>query len=150
MKLFSKIFGNKNKPSDSFVEIKSDFDLELNLENEGIKPGRVGCICETPPLSYLNYIECYIGVDKTKGRFADVDINMCIHCRRKWIRYLVEFESFTKSGRWYSGIVNDDDIKNITPENSIEYIESLDWYLFGGSYFSSSGMIGKGKAIVDR
>lgn len=109
-----------------------------------MNPNKINCVCETPPLLYLNYISCCIGVDKTNG-YADVDIMQCIHCKRKWLKYLVEFEHISKSGRWYKGIVHEKDLYQITPENSIKYIEELDWYLYGGSYFSSSGMIGSGK-----
>ncbi len=113
------------------------------------KNKKLDCVCENPPLNYLNYISCYIGIDKTNWRFADVNIEKCIHCNRKWISYLVEFESFTKSGRWYRGIVLENDLIKITPENSIKYIENLNWYIFGGSYFDSRGKIGKGKVHVD-
>ena len=33
-------------------------------------------------------------------------------------------------------------------EKAIKYIESLDWYFFGGSYFDSTGKVGKGFAQV--
>jgi hypothetical protein len=126
---------------------KKLFFTKLNTPE--IRPAKISCICEIPPIFYKNYIECYIGTDRRKGRFADVNVNMCIHCKRKWIRYFVEYEAFSQSGRWYAGIIDDLDLKKITPENAIEFIEGLDWYLYGGSYFSSTGMVGHGKATID-
>ena len=61
----------------------------------------------------------------------------------------MEFESFSKSGRFYKGIVTNKNLPKLTPENSIAYIEKLDWYIYGGSYFSTSGKFGNGKANVD-
>lgn len=110
---------------------------------------KIGCICENPPLNYQNYIEFYSGIDYTNGRYAEVTMSKCKYCNRTWLNYLVEFEAFTKSGRWYKGIVLEHDVSKINPKNSIKYIEELDWYIFGGSYFNSTGMYGKGKAIVD-
>lgn len=110
---------------------------------------KINCKCEMPPLNYRDYISSELGIDHTKGRYGEVTIEQCRRCKRKWIRYLVEYESFSNSGRWYRGIIDQNDIKKITPENAIEYIENLEWYLYGGSYFSHSGAIGQGKAYVD-
>jgi hypothetical protein len=35
------------------------------------------------------------------------------------------------------------------PENAVEYLESLDWYVYGGSYFESTGEFGQGKLRLD-
>jgi len=107
------------------------------------------CSCLKLPIENTNFASSILGVDNTNGRYADVTVEQCKLCNRKWLRYFVEYESFTKSGRWYRGIVSDNDLLEITPENSIAYIEKLDWYIYGGSYFSSTGAIGKGKALVD-
>jgi hypothetical protein len=107
------------------------------------------CSCLKLPIDYSNFTSSYLGVDHTNGRYADISVEQCKLCNRKWLRYFVEYESFSKSGRWYLGIISDEDLLEMTPENSIAYIENLDWYFYGGSYFSSVGAIGKGKAIVD-
>lgn len=109
----------------------------------------IDCVCEKLPPNYKNYNSSYLGQDATNGRFADVIIEKCIHCKRNWIKYMVEFEAFSKSGRFYTGIITDNDVSKITPENAIAYIEKLDWYIYGGSYFSTSGKFGTGKAEVD-
>ena len=109
---------------------------------------QINCKCEQLPLDHRDFVSTYLGQDKTKGRFADVTIEQCLTCKRNWLHYLVEFESFSSSGRWYRGILVDSDIK-ITPENAVSYLESLNWYIYGGSYFSSSGRIGDGDMYID-
>jgi len=109
---------------------------------------QINCKCEQPPLDHKDFVSTYLGQDKTKGRFADVTIEQCLTCKRNWVRYFVEFESFSSSGRWYRGILIDSDV-NITPENAVSYLESLDWYIKGGSYFSTTGITGSGQVFVD-
>ncbi len=113
------------------------------------KVAKIGCVCERLPPNYKNYISSYLGQDSTNGRYADITIEKCIHCERNWVKYLVEFERFSKSGRFYMGIVAENDLPKLTPKNTIMYIEKLDWYIYGGSYFSTNGEFGKGKAKVD-
>jgi hypothetical protein len=107
------------------------------------------CKCFIPPLHYTDYQISYMGVDETNGRFAEVTLQTCIHCGIKWLNYLVEFEAFTKSGRWYRGVIPENELKNIQPGKVVAYFEGLDWFIFGGSYFSSTGMYGKGKVQAD-
>jgi hypothetical protein len=33
---------------------------------------KLNCVCENPPVNYLNYFSCNIGIDETKGRFAEL------------------------------------------------------------------------------
>jgi hypothetical protein len=107
------------------------------------------CRCFKPPLLHSDFSSEYLGVDATNGRFADVSIETCIHCGRRWLKYAVEFEAFSRSGRWYRGVVTDQELKGMTPGKAVACLEGLDWFIFGGSYFSSSGMFGKGKLQVD-
>ncbi|MBT2619160.1 MULTISPECIES: hypothetical protein [Chryseobacterium] len=110
---------------------------------------KINCTCESPPISYKDYDSYELGTDHTNGRYGEVTIEICRRCKRKWVKYFVEYESFSRSGRWYRGIINDKNIEKITPENAIDYIENMEWYLYGGSYFSHTGAIGKGKVYVD-
>ncbi|KFF74368.1 hypothetical protein HX13_09300 [Chryseobacterium sp. P1-3] len=41
------------------------------------------------------------------------------------------------------------DRPQITPENAVEFLESLEWYVYGGSFFDSTGTIGKGALQLD-
>ena len=111
--------------------------------------GELKCICETLPLNHTNYTTQVIGVDQREGRFGEVEIKKCRHCQRSWLRYFVEYEHITRSGRWYLGLINDKIIPQLTPENSTEYLEEMEWYFMGGSYFSSTGKVSSGKLILD-
>jgi len=106
------------------------------------------CVCHKPPIHHSDYEISFLGVDKTNGRFAEVTIEKCKHCGTEWINYLVENEAFTRSGRWYRGILENGQGK-IKPENVETYLENLDWYIFGGSYFNSTGKTGKGTLVVN-
>jgi len=46
-------------------------------------------------------------------------------------------------------VVSKKDRPHITPENAVEYLESLEWYVYGGPFFESAGMFGHGKLQVD-
>lgn len=107
------------------------------------------CVCHTPPIHYSNFERTFLGTDETLGRFAEVNFETCIHCGSVWLSYFVEYESRTASGRSYRGIIKEQDRATMTPESAVAYLEQLDWYIYGGSYFSSTGKVGKGKLHVD-
>jgi hypothetical protein len=107
------------------------------------------CVCMHPPLDYRDYSSVPIGTDETKGRFADVTIDTCKKCQSKWLKYQVEYAGFSRSGRWYRGQVPDEVARTVTPESAIAVLEKLDWYLYGGSYFDSTGRRGAGRVFVD-
>ena len=102
------------------------------------------CSCMTPPFSYKDFVSNAVGVDETHGRFGDVSLETCIHCNSTWIRYFVEYEAFSCSGRWYRGQISEMDAQRITAENAASFLEGLPWYFLGGSYFDSTGRKGCG------
>ena len=103
----------------------------------------------TPPFFADDYDVIEIGIDKTNGRFGEVSIQICRNCSKKWLRYFVEYEAFTGSGRWYHGLVTDKVGNSVTPETAVEILESLDWVFRGGSYFKSDGQKSSGPVRVD-
>lgn len=107
------------------------------------------CSCYIAESRYSDLTTTHIGVDERYGRYADITLLTCKFCGTKWVQYQAEFESFSYSGRWYRGIINESNIKKLKPNNAVEYLETLDWYIFGGSHFSSTGMYGKGKVQAD-
>lgn len=108
------------------------------------------CKCHAPPLLYSDFVgKKHIGIDETNNRFGEVNIEECIICGTLWLVYFVEYPFFSKSGRWYRGLIADDEIKGMGPEKSVAFLESLDWYLYGGSYFDTAGKVGSGKVFVD-
>jgi hypothetical protein len=91
-------------------------------------------------------IECVrdVGVDKTKARFADVEVVRCTVCGRLWLSYHVEYEFYSRSGRWAEGLIDEATAAAITPEEAAEYLHGLDWYVYGGSWFGHGGKRGSG------
>ena len=77
------------------------------------------------------------------GRFADATLNRCRSCGRLWLRYLVEYEVFSRSGRWARGLISDEAAQTITPETAAPFLNGLDWYLYGGSTGSPTDAAGR-------
>lgn len=96
-----------------------------------------------------SYDETCIGVDKTNGRHGDVTVRTCRECSRVWLHYLVEYEAFSKSGRWFSGLLRDETVNSVTPETAVSILEELPWHVYGGSYFNTSGRRGTGLVKAD-
>ena len=107
----------------------------------------IKCECFSPDAKFFLFDKYYIGVDETNGRFGDVSIYCCKKCSRLWLHYLVEFEAYSKSGRWYRGLIKSKDKKKIKSNNAIKYLEKLKWYLYGGDYYSISGKA-SGKILI--
>ena len=76
-----------------------------------------------------------VGVDETNGRFGEANIWQCKSCGQHWLHYLVEYESFTKSGRYFMGLITPETAETLSPDQAIDYLNQLDWHLYGGSYF---------------
>lgn len=88
--------------------------------------------------------ERFIGVDKTAGRFANVTLRRCRECGRLWLRYFVEYEAFTASGRWAEGLIGEKEAERVVPEQAAGFLDGLDWYIFGGSFFGDRRKRGSG------
>lgn len=80
-----------------------------------------------------------VGIDETDGRYAEVKILRCVECQGLWLRYFVEYEAFSRSGRWARGSVSEAEATAITPAAAGSAFEHMLGYLYGGSYFGSSG-----------
>ena len=86
------------------------------------------CICMSPPFFYKNFDEQFIGTDMTDSRYGEVTIKICKKCDRKWLHYLVEYEAFTESGRWFRGLITEHMAQSVTSENAVSILESLVFY----------------------
>ena len=102
-----------------------------------------------PPFLYTDFDEQPVGVDETNGRCGEVTIQTCRACGSKWLRYFVEYESFSQSGRWYRGLVTPELVESLTPERAPDVLASLPWLFSGGSYFRSTGCRSTGSVILD-
>jgi len=107
------------------------------------------CRCMTPPFNYRDFEEAPVGCDETNGRYGDVAIETCRACGSLWLTYRVTYEGFSRSGRWYRGLVSAEVAAAATPETAVAVLEGLEWYFAGGSYFGSSGAKGAGPVQVD-
>ena len=92
-----------------------------------------------------------IGKDMTNGRCGQVTLEICSNCGWALLRYKVEYEAFTASGRWFEGWIPPDRVGSVTPETAVPILESLESYRYGGSYFIGLGGGGtsSGKVPVD-
>lgn len=104
-------------------------------------PHMTGCVCEQGSARFNEFETKDVGCDETDGRFADVTLNRCRTCGRTWLRYLVEYEAFSRSGRWARGLISEAAAATMTPEKAVDHLNGLDWYLYGGSYFD--GIVGR-------
>lgn len=101
-----------------------------------LNPQPVSCDCLDTPLSGDQYeVVREVGADPTNGRYGQVTILRCQGCARLWLRYQVEYEGFSRSGRFFMGLIFPDLAAEISAEAAIPWLGSLPWYLFGGSYF---------------
>lgn len=107
------------------------------------------CPCNTPPPPYQDFDSEPFGVDLTNGRYGEVTIETCQACGARWLKYFVEYEAFSRSGRWYRGLVSEEQLAGLTPSQAPALIASLPWYLYGGSYFDTVGRKGSGPVYVD-
>lgn len=98
------------------------------------------CICLDSPLTYKHYKEIgFLGEDETHGRFGQVSIKQCKLCGRYWLHYFVEYEHHRGSGRYFMGLISLETARTLKPEAAVDYLNTLDWHLYGGSYFSHAG-----------
>ncbi len=107
------------------------------------------CICMEPPFHHTNFDSLSMGIDETNGRFAEVSIETCKQCGRRWLRYFVEYEAFSRSGRWYRGLITDEMAERVTPATAVSILQNLETRFCGGSYFNSSGHRHVGPLVLD-
>lgn len=107
------------------------------------------CLCLNPTARYTVFTATELGIDKARGRYGDVALLECRHCGAKWLRYHVEYEAFSGSGRWYRGLISEAQAQRITAAEACKALEQLDWYFYGGPYFGTAGRRGAGPVRVD-
>jgi hypothetical protein len=107
------------------------------------------CRCRTPPFNYRDFEEAPVGRDPTNGRYGDVAIETCRACGNLWLTHSVTYEGFSRSTRWYRGLVSAEVAASVTPETAVAVLDGLDWHFAGVSYFGSSGAKGSGPVHMD-
>ena len=100
------------------------------------------CTCMVLDYVKWDFDEKPLGRDRNE---ADVALRTCRHCGRVWLYYHYESEAFSRSGRWYRGLVSAQAAASVGPDDALKSLTKLDWYICGGSYFGgvrrSSGAI---------
>jgi hypothetical protein len=105
----------------------------------------VECACLHEGPRYPEIVgEQYVGRDETEGRFADVRLLRCARCQRMWLRYQVEYEAFTGSGRWAETPIGEDAAAAMTPEAAAGFLDAAEWYIYGGSNYGHAGRRSRG------
>jgi hypothetical protein len=105
--------------------------------------------CECLALGPRSFDEAPVGIDRTNGRFGEVGVRTCRACGRRWLHYHVEYEAFSRSGRWYTGLLPDGADADLAPESAVPLLERLPWHVYGGSWFDTTGRRGSGPLSVD-
>lgn len=110
---------------------------------------KLGCACEKHDLSKSEYRTSIVGTDFTNDKNAEVSIIQCRLCQRIWLNYAVESQTSPEVSRWFKGIIAKKEVAEMKPENAVEYLENLPWYIGGGSYFGNKEVFGEGKLNLD-
>jgi hypothetical protein len=93
----------------------------------------------SPPFYYTHFESTDVGVDTASGYFGEVRIERCRKCGREWLKYLYEQEAFTKSGRWYRGLLAPGQAREVTADTALDVLAGLPWHFYGGSFYDSTG-----------
>lgn len=107
------------------------------------------CECENPKANYLTFDSDFIGIDEKNGRYGEVSIKTCKKCGSKWLHYFVEYESFSRSGRWFRCAIDEKTVVKIEVANAENYLKNADLCFAGGSYFESNGFKNMGEIRLD-
>jgi hypothetical protein len=99
------------------------------------------CGCLTDPLRLLADAR-HLGVD---DRYGEASLLTCPACGRRWLRYFHEMEAFSRSGRWYLGLLDANRAPPAAGE-ARDLLSALPWYFFGGSF--NDGRIGRGSGPI--
>jgi hypothetical protein len=104
------------------------------------------CHCMNPPFCYLDFDSVSLGEDKTqKVNTTEVTIETCKSCGPKWIMYFFEHPLIGHSGTWHRWLITDEMASFVRADNAITFIEGLEWYFRGGSFYKSAGEKCSGK-----
>ncbi len=107
------------------------------------------CPCNTPQCNAENFSINFWATDNTNNRFGEISIYICKHCNTQWLHYFVEYEAFSQSARWYRGKITTQQLQQLTPNKAVDFLQQLDIYIYGGSFFKSTGKYGSGAVRAD-
>jgi hypothetical protein len=98
-----------------------------------------GCECFEPASGPVSPEMLYSGVDTTNSNYGEVTLSRCQRCGTAWLCFYIEYESISRSGRWYRAPVPAERLPEVTAESAISVLNSLKPRFAGGSYYDSTG-----------
>ena len=118
---------------DEFVDLANRFDAAMAAK-----------VCGCPEEMPDRLIEdTALGMDE---RYGEVTLLNCGECGQVWLRYFYENEAFSRSGRWFMGPLNREQLEIVKAANALGILAGLDGYFYGGSYFD--GKIGVASGTI--
>ena len=103
-------------------------DLSVEMACRCLEPGET---------NYRDFDASQVGVDPTAGRYGEVTIPRCLGCGQHWLRYFVEYEGFTGSGRFFRAPLDAAAARAVLPRGAVAAIEEVGAHIRGGSYFGA-------------
>jgi hypothetical protein len=68
-------------------------------------------------------------------RYWELSTMRCPRCGATWLRAFLEYEAFSKSGRFYRAPATEGQLAALTPEGALALIEAAPFKIAGGSRF---------------
>ncbi len=105
-------------------------------------------------MSILEYCDCQdqecgrdifefinVGSRSSEGIYVTLDLWCCRECATMWLRYTSEDENRPGWGKWYRGLIADEDIDvdGLTIEKALGVMARWEWHMYGGAYYRTSG-----------
>jgi hypothetical protein len=120
---------------------------KYKTESYGIKHPNV-CECFEPAKGPVSPEVLYSGVDTTNSNYGEVTLSRCQRCATVWLRFFIEYESFSRSGRWYRAPIPAERVSGVAAEHAISLLNSLSPRFAGGSYYDSTGFETRGRVAL--
>jgi len=99
---------------------------------------KLHCSCLKGDFRLTKFFFKYLGWDREYGVSS---ILTCRDCGRRWLRYYYCDEAFSKSGRWFCGLLEYFLSERVNADTAKHILETMDYYFQGGSFYS--GIISK-------
>jgi len=98
------------------------------------------CLCLQGNFYYLNFQRTRLGGESQSG---EIEILTCKFCGRLWLCVFYEPGVRDDDDRWYAGLIDKESIASIIKgdvlKNTLQYLEALNWYYTGGTYWVAIG-----------
>jgi hypothetical protein len=107
------------------------------------------CSCFEPAVRLINPKQIYSGVDTEHSSYGEVSVEQCSGCMTFWLSFYIEYESFSRSGRWFRAPLPASLVAEVSANNAIDVLNTLTPRYAGGSYYDSAGFITESKVNLN-